>query len=366
MKSSILLAASATLLASSAFAQTNRVIPTVCTTTEGNDLGSYPFGRATCRSQQIWEGTSLGTATALINAMAYRADNDNSIGSSVTSFSSVQVSVSTTTVSPAAMSTTFASNITGTPTVVFNGPLSLPAYTSTERGVAPFAAQLPFSTPVVFLVPGNHLLVDTTTSGANPTSPSWVMDSMLPGGVVRGIGLTGTTSGFDNLQLLVSANGPLSQGRFEALIPGGSIILFAQANRVFTGGMMFGATTLATPFDLGTLGAPGNFVYIQPAVTIPFVMTSGGIAIRASFPLTVPAVPGYVGSSVYAQAYVADAPANTLGIVTTRAVEMTIGQAGPHMTRQLNATVPTSMTGTYQYVSGILGGPVCRFSGVFN
>lgn len=346
-------------------AQATRVIPAIFATTEGNDLGSYPFGRASARSQQIWNGTSLAGTVAVISSLSYRADNDNSSGSSAVTFGSVTVDVSDTTVSPSAMTTTFASNVTGTPTRVFNGPLSLPAYTSTPGGSAPFAATIPFGTPFSFFVAGKHLLVDLTSTSPTPSSPSWVMDVALPGGATRSLGSTGPTSGgFDQLRLLVAANGTTGQGRYAGLVPGDSIVVFTQANRAFTGQMMFGTTRLPA-FDLGPYGAPSNTLEMLPDLTLPFVMTSGIGGYRGTFTLPIPAQNNLVGGVLYAQAFVVDTPANSLGIVTTNAYELKIGEPGPHMSQQLNSQVTTATTGTFQYVSGILGGPIVQFSGVF-
>src|SRR5262245_21042927 len=99
-------------------AQSQVVVPTLFANTEGNDLGTYPWGRPTCHTQQIWAGTALASTTALISAMAYRPDNDNSTGGSLVNYGSVTVDVSTTSLNPASMTTTFSSNITGTPTNV--------------------------------------------------------------------------------------------------------------------------------------------------------------------------------------------------------------------------------------------------------
>ena len=121
MRHPLFLAMGLLALTSLASAQSTRVVPAICANTEGNDIGTYPFGRGSFRTQQIWEGTSIASTVALISALSYRPDNDNSIGSQATLFSPITVTVSKTTVSPFAMATTFASNVTGTPATVFQG-----------------------------------------------------------------------------------------------------------------------------------------------------------------------------------------------------------------------------------------------------
>lgn len=351
-------------LAAAASAQT-RTVPAIADFNEGNDLTSYPFGRTAFRAQQLFESAYLAQTSAILTGIEYRADNDNSASKPAVTINNVRFDLSETTVGTAAMSTTYAANITGAVTTVYTGSVSLPAYASTSGGIAPWGPLLPFNVPFVLTTANGNLLVDATATGANASS-GYTLDSSLPGGVTRALGQSGpTVNQLERLQLLVSANGP-TQGRFSGLIPGGSVIVFAQASTTqYSGAMWFGLSKYPTPVDLGSVGAPNNFVYVDNLIDQGFTMT-GGIAFRASITLPIPNVTGLLGVSVYSQAVVAEAAANALGFVTTNGQELTIGESGSHPLRMVRGTDPAAATGFFNYTSGILGGPVVRFHGVFN
>ena len=273
--------------------------------------------------------------------------------------------MSQTLVAAAGMSTTYAANITGVPSTVFAGSVSLPAYTSTTGGVAPWGIVVPFNTPYVSQTSLGNLLVDITATGANASS-GYSLDSALPGGIARFLGQSGpTVNPLDRLQLLVSANGP-TQGRFSGLIPGGSVIVFAQSETTaYSGAMWFGLSKPAAPIDLTFVGAPNNFIYADNLVDLGFTMLPG-IRFRASITLPIPNVNGLMGVPIYSQAVVAAPGANALGFVTTNGQELIVGEPGDHPLRMVRGTDPLALTGSFNYTSGILGGPVVRFNGSFN
>ncbi|MBI5852686.1 MAG: hypothetical protein HZB39_16865 [Planctomycetes bacterium] len=341
-----------------------RTVPAIADFNEGNDLTSYPFGRTAFRAQQLFESAYLAPNVSVLTAIEYRADNDNSSAKPAVLLNNVSFDLSETTITSGTMSTTYASNVTGPVTNVFASSVSLPAYASTSGGIAPWGILIPFNVPFTLTTANGNLLVDATATGANASS-GYTLDSALPGGATRFLGQSGpTVNPLDRLQLLVSANGP-TQGRYSGLIPGGSVIVFAQASlTAYSGAMWFGLTKYPTPIDLTFVGAPNNYVYVDNLIDQAFTMT-GGIAYRAMITLPIPNVTGILGVSAYSQAVVASPAANALGFVTTNGLELTIGEAGNHPLRMVRGTDPLAVTGSFNYTSGILGGPVVRFSGTF-
>jgi hypothetical protein len=349
-------------LAGITMAQTSKVIPTVAGLDEGNDITTRLFARTAFRVQQIIDAAAVAGTSASLTAVGYRSDNDNSIGSVAFNFPAVTIALSHTTISPTAMSTTFASNITGTPTTVFAGAVNAPAYTSVAGGISPFFS-IPISAFAYTAATGN-LLIDVVATDPMPASLNRSTDGALPGGQARVVGQSGQTSGaFDNLRLLVAGNGP-TQGRFSGMVPGGSFVLFVQAARGFSGLLWLGGE-FPTPIDLTSFGMPGNVAYVNPLATVPFTMTSGIGGFRASWTLNVPGNPGTALGQISAQAFVVDSPANMLGVVATNGQRMIIGDPLPHALNQLNSNDPTAATGTLNYVSGILGGAVTQLFGTF-
>lgn len=346
-------------LTAAAAAQTV-TLPRVAALDEGNDLASRLFSRTAFHVQQIVEGTAIAPNAAVITSVGYRLDNDNSLGGVAYAFPNVTITLASTTVAPSTMTTTFANNVTGASTVVYTGPVNAPAYASTPGGIDTFFP-LPISA-YPFSVGTNHLVIDILATDPAPASLNRTPDGALPGGVARVIGQSGTTSNpLDRLQLLVAGNGP-TQGRFSGMVPGGSFVLFVQAATAYQGLLILGPD-LPVPIDLGTLGAPNNSVYVNPAISIPFAMTSGVGGFRASWTLQPP--PGSALTQISAQGFVIDVAANALGIVATNARRMIIGDPLPHPVNQLNANDPAAATGTLQYTGGILGGAVLQLGGTF-
>jgi hypothetical protein len=92
----------------------------------------------------------------------------------------------------------------------------------------------------------------------------------------------------------------------------------APANKVAVAAI--GVQQLAVP--LAGIGAPGCWLYTDPALTLVAVTNALG---SASMPWTVPPVPAAVGLTLTTQGAVLDPAANALGLRTTRGVNITLG-----------------------------------------
>ncbi len=87
--------------------------------------------------------------------------------------------------------------------------------------------------------------------------------------------------------------------------------------------LAFLAWGTAGQMDLGPLGAPGNHAYFSTiaATTAQFTDTLG----RARQTLAIPNDAGLLGVNLTLQWFVADAPANALGVVASEALDITVG-----------------------------------------
>ncbi|MBL8755333.1 MAG: hypothetical protein JNK15_18685, partial [Planctomycetes bacterium] len=92
----------------------------------------------------------------------------------------------------------------------------------------------------------------------------------------------------------------------------------ASANRVAVAAI--GAQQVAVP--LAGVGAPGCWLYTDPALTLVAVTNAVG---AASMPWKVPPVPAAIGLTLTAQGAVLDPAANALGLRTTRGLSLTLG-----------------------------------------
>jgi hypothetical protein len=89
----------------------------------------------------------------------------------------------------------------------------------------------------------------------------------------------------------------------------------------FLGATLLGFGQINPGVDLGFLGAPGCSQYLNPSTQIIFVTTGASY----SQPLTIPNDPSYVGLVLYGQGAAFTAGLNSLGVVLSNGIAMTIG-----------------------------------------
>lgn len=77
------------------------------------------------------------------------------------------------------------------------------------------------------------------------------------------------------------------------------------------------------PIDLGSIGMPGCMLLMAPAPGLVYALLSPGGSV--AWPLAMPAGPQAIGRRFYAQAVAEAIGSNPLGLVTTRALEATVG-----------------------------------------
>ena len=116
-------------------------------------VGSYGEGRI----QQVVDGSALCTTRAVLTALHLRADGQMMNAFAAKRLPSVKLSLGTTSMTPASMSTTFANNRTGAQTVVFSGALDLPAQDTKTR---PFNITLKLSQSFTYLRSSGNLLIE--------------------------------------------------------------------------------------------------------------------------------------------------------------------------------------------------------------
>ncbi|HEX6811345.1 MAG TPA: hypothetical protein VF384_06970 [Planctomycetota bacterium] len=125
---------------------------------------------------------------ALLNSIGFRADrwSATAIGAQVPN---VTVTLSQTSVGIGALSSGFASNVTGQTTVVFQGIVTLPAQGTGLAGPQPWNIAIPFSQPFSFVTVLGNLLIDIV--GNNPISgtPSPTLDAVRAGGTATQFGV---------------------------------------------------------------------------------------------------------------------------------------------------------------------------------
>jgi hypothetical protein len=343
-------------------AQNEMVVPANASSADANASSAFPFGYQSMHMQQVWDGGVICTTQAAILGMTVRVNRaDAGIAQAFTA-QNMRVLLGHTSVTPATMSTTFASNVTGPMTTVFQGNMNVPAQQPPVGKAAPFNLPLfALTAPFMYTRAGGDLILEMISDPPNG-KPSYFVDAATSGGNLVQWGTPGRLAS-DNLNFHAIS-------RANQAIPGGTVDLSTETTvKSYPGGLLFGLTDqsiggLPLPFDLGFFGATGNWLYLAPIATAPhnFQQTSMGWASTLALP--VPNLPTLVGGRIYAQSYLVDPPANNAGLVTTDAIEATIGSLVPLPMAMVGHFDITRATGSFQFGSG-RGGAVVKFSGFF-
>ena len=255
---------------SPAFAQ-SVVLPASAAAAEGHQSVGLPFGAPGFRTQILVEATTIAPIGAVLTGLRFRTDR-TSLPLAATTVPNVTVTVSESTQPFGAFSSTFAQNVTGVGTVVFQGTVALPGYPETFAGQLPWDIVIPFSQPFSFSVTAGNLLIDIVGNNPGGAFPSYWLDGAEAGGAATTFGRGGDNATFDDLNLLVATGVSLE----PHLLTIGNTIDFV-STLSFTqppGVLALSLNALPVPIDLAPIGAPTNTLYIDPQVLVPLTWTA--------------------------------------------------------------------------------------------
>lgn len=314
----------AVVSAASLAAQSSVDLPASASGSEGISLAGVTLGSFAFRTQIVVDAAAIAPGGAMLTGLRLRADRTVGPQPAVT-IPNVTVSIGSTSVAVGGMSSTYASNITGTMTTVFQGSLNLPAQGGDQYGPRSFDVFVPFNQTVLYVGSQGNLLVDLV--GNNPVcfglcNPFYWLDVASPGGTTSSLGLAGTMASGETPFASVIASG----GTDPLLLTVGNTLEFVTTLPLSVPPAVsaFAIAPLPGPIDLAALGAPGNTLWVDPAIVVP-LSWSTGFGSRATVPLPLPNLPSLVGVTLWHQTAVLDPAANALGIVTSNATETRIG-----------------------------------------
>jgi len=153
------------LLAQSALATTDLfIVPGGLADVEGNGNNTIPFvgsALATVRYQQVYAASAFGVSgPCLIKQIAFRPDATFGVAFSST-ITNLQIDLSTTSVGPGGLSSSFAANVGANDQVVFNGSLALSsACTGPVGGPKNFDIVIDLQNPFSYDPGSGNLLLD--------------------------------------------------------------------------------------------------------------------------------------------------------------------------------------------------------------
>lgn len=179
------------LIGASAAVASPVVVPGALVNVEGNSNNCFPFACGAQRYQQVFDASTFGGASGLIDKILFRLDGGAT--SSAATFD-LTIALSSTTASSSSISTTFANNIGADATVVMNGLVSVTA----TAGGSPNAFNVMFDVANLFTYNGtSNLLMDITVrSGSlNRQLDSFTNSTFGVQRVFGNVGSAGATTG---------------------------------------------------------------------------------------------------------------------------------------------------------------------------
>ena len=319
----------------------HEVVPQAFAAAFGNAVESTSaFTSAPARLQQVFLGSELPVARTL-RGLALRQDQNVSgvfRGYPI----DLQIDVGYTTLTPATITTTFASNFDSGPpiTVLPQRTVVLPDMNPIPNPVpSSFLVEIPFVNPFPYQPQaGRNLLVQVTQrgNGAGDQPFVYMLDAATNTTTSRLVSTptatTGTVSHNAGLVMAFSYDGsssavPLLTSTGEPVLANTFSVDVSQARPNAPALLLIGASNqswngIPLPLPLAAAGAPGCSL-LAAGDTIVAVATDGSG--RAAFTFAVPPDPTLLGARLFNQYAVFDPGANAMGLVWTRGGEGLIG-----------------------------------------
>jgi hypothetical protein len=155
------------------------VVPNSRALIEGNSNNCFPFdiqgagcpaGVTSMHYQQIYGSATFPVGAVLISQIAFRPDGSVAGTAFSSTLPNIRIDLSTTSVAPGALSSTFASNVGADDQIVFSGPLSLSS-ANTGPATGPKAFDIIIDiTPFLFDPGLGNLLLDVRNFGGGATT----------------------------------------------------------------------------------------------------------------------------------------------------------------------------------------------------
>jgi len=318
---------------------------------EASGRTEVPFGLQAGISQQVWDAfyTPGQGASALYSAFSVRRDN---AGSACGAFwVECEIGLSSTTYTADNMSGTFANNRGKDFAVVIpKTKLSFPATSSTAKP-NPFLTPFAFARPFMFQrYQSVGLMMETKVFSASSSSPgsNFTIDALGPAMSIKppqGYSAPGCKATSTGQPLnCVLAIGGLGVTKLNVTVnqaaPNSPVLLFLGQSSDRWG-------NIPLPLDLGPMGAPTCFVYVDYLVNLTGNADGQGTWTTS---LTIPSsVPS--GYPVYGQAYVPATGMNPLGIASSNgAVVLTMGISPTSWL--YDTSTPAAVSGTVRKYTG--------------
>lgn len=360
---------SITALAALLPAQQTKVLPKGMDLVEGPSVFQYPFGTVNHGIQMLVDADQITAGVAVIQGMRFRPTQQTQTTTGWTrNYTVTAYTVAMNAQTFSLLSSPYDPNLVlggATPTVVFSGPLTLPATAPLTLTPASFSIQIPFSTPYVFDASlGNLALMVELNDTAPPVTCR--VDAVQFRNTGTTTVPTGIVAPIDTAGCVVSGTSMTSATTDTLAILGGAV----QTQLTASPPGAFPAAFVALGFDrgntdLGFLGLqPGCFARINGSFLDTIAIAGpGGFA---PVVWNIPFDPNLLGAGAITQS-VGLAPSLLLSdSVVTNAEAIRVGDS-VLPTPKTNCGFHTVSGATNAWFKGVVGefSPVIQLDGTF-
>lgn len=299
------------------------VVPAEMRTAMGTSNNRHGIGTGDMHYQQVFAGSEVGPAH-VFTSHSYRAPvSTHGRGGGVRDF---DILLGETTSTPTTMSTTFATNATGTQTTVFSGTVNVPSLAGYNYDPFAFDVEIKYTRPFAWRAQNNLLLEVVAKS---PTHLPYYMDASTAVNTSRlyangAKATSGTLSTNYGLVNRFNYSGPAQNS--PVMFPIGRPILgtpfqvnLGNAPANTGAALIFGVSTtswngIPLPLDLTAFGAKGCRLYVSFDATFPTATDSRG---QATLALPIPSDNGFLNAPFNLQFLLLDPGANSMGLTLT-------------------------------------------------
>lgn len=339
--------------------QQAKVIPSGMDFVEGPLVYTYPFGRADGAMQVLVDADQVTLGQGLLLGIRFRPSQVTGTQTQIAHTKNYRVTAYVVSQTAATMVADLATNIgTATGTIVFQGPVNLPAQQILAVAPAPFSIHIPFTQPFPYDGSLGNLLLHVETADTAAVPGLYRIDAVQ----FRNATIEGIVAAVDTTGCTVPGTGAgLTMGASAATaIVGGAIAntLTETVPGSFTSALV-GLALDRQQQDLAFLGMPGCTNFLGTFTSQVAVATGG------AFPLVnwnIPALPSIAGIPCVTQALALPANGSFSSSVTSNALAIRVGSSTPPVNKVMAAF--RSSTGWFIGTVGSFS-PVMQFEGIF-
>ena len=302
-------------------AQSRTVVPGFAANTEQQTLSRVPGLGFDGRLQFVIAASELTPALNHdLHGIEFRRDTSSG-GDLLAGSANVTVRVGVASSEPGALTPGFAANAPNT-IEVYRGVLQAPSSTATSYAgwVAPHVLRIDFAQNYTYS--GGPLAIEI--HGDSPTHLWWPVDAVSEpsNGVATRLGSSCSPLAAQSFGSTLSAHAP-------SLRVGSTAIFTQETVAGAVGCLAFGLSSLPTPLDLTTIGAPGCWLHTLPLTVLPPAMSRvdpwlGGIH---EFHIQLPADPAFLSASFVVQGLELGMP----GLWTSEALICSVASSAPSL-----------------------------------